>query len=116
MLYVPCTFYINVCYFYFLIYSLDVPLCMIFNNKKKKKNKKNSSRTNTSLSKIKYSIWISKECPNKTVKLYYGRIKYPDPPIINTDNTHMSHRNFQRSSTLDWYCLRCMHGLAYRMA
>ena len=31
MLYVPCTFYINVCYFYFLIYSIDVPLCMIFN-------------------------------------------------------------------------------------
>ena len=40
---------------------------------------------------------------------YYGRKKYPDPPIINTDNTHMSHRNFQRSSTLEWYtvCGRC---------
>ena len=25
---------------------------------------------------------------------YYGRKKYPDPPIINTDNTHMSRRNF----------------------
>ena len=37
---------------------------------------------------------------------YYGRKKYPDPPFINTDNIHLSRRNFQRSSTLDWYCLR----------
>ena len=37
--------------------------------------------------------------------------KVSGPPIINTDNIHMSRRNFQRSSTLDWYCLRCMHGL-----
>ena len=36
MLYVPCIFYINVCYFYFLIYSLDVPLCMIFNKQTNK--------------------------------------------------------------------------------
>ena len=48
--------------------------------------------------------------------LYYGLKKYPDPPIINTDNKHMSGRNFQHSYTLDWYCLRYMHGLAYRMA
>ena len=48
--------------------------------------------------------------------MYYGRKKYPDPLNINTDNTHMSRRNFQRSSTIDWCCLRYMQGLAYRMA
>ena len=47
---------------------------------------------------------------------YYGRKKYPDPPIINTDITHMSCRNFQCSFTLDCSCLRYMHRLAYRMA
>ena len=45
---------------------------------------------------------------------YYGRKKHPNPPIINTDNTHKIRRNFQRSHTLDWYCLRYMHSLAYR--
>ena len=30
---------------------------------------------------------------------YYGRKKCPDPPIINTDNTHMSCRNFHIPST-----------------
>ena len=41
---------------------------------------------------------------------------YPEPPTILTDNTHLSRRNIQRSYTLDRYCLRCMHSLAYGMA
>ena len=63
------------------------------------------------IDKGRKSIWLT-----VSLRTYYGRKKYPDPPIINTDNTHMSCRNFQRSSTLNWYCLRYMHGLAYRMA
>ena len=68
---------------------------------------------------INHTLWLNcaKSVSRHSMDYnYYGRKKYPDPLIINTDNIHMSRRNFQRSSTLDWYCLRYMHGLAHRMA
>ena len=43
-----------------------------------------------------YSLYVIKQSvldyPDRII--YYGRKKYPDPPIINTDIIHMSRRNF----------------------
>ena len=43
------------------------------------------------------------------------REKVSGPPYYKHWITHMSRRDFQRSCTLDWNCLRYMNGLAYGM-
>ena len=48
--------------------------------------------------------------------VYYARKKLPDPPIINTAQHTYFHIDFQRPYTLDRFCSRYMHGLAYEMA
>ena len=48
--------------------------------------------------------------------MYYARKKLPDPPIINTAQHTYFRIDFQRPYTLDRFCSRYMHGLAYRMA
>ena len=47
---------------------------------------------------------------------YYARKKLPDPPIINTAQHTYCRIDFQRPYTLDRFCSRYMHGLAYELA
>ena len=50
------------------------------------------------------------------VDIYYARKKLPDPPIINTAQHTYFRIDFQCPYTLDRFCSRYMHGLAYEMA
>ena len=68
------------------------------------------------LSVTYYGAKILQRWRQSMFKPYYARKKLPDPPIVNTAQHTYFRIDFQRPYTLDRFCSRYMHGLAYGMA